>query len=138
MPPPAYGPQPPMYGPQPMYAGPKPPSAIPVVGGILLIVAAILGFVGIALWFLVAGSLTSGIPFLGAALGAILLVCGAIVAIFSAFALIGGIMAIRRKMWGLALTGGILGLFTLGPYGVGSLLALVGLILVGISHDEFT
>ena len=68
----------------------------------------------------------------------ILLVCGLIGITFSAFALLGGIMAIQRKMWGLALVGSILGLFIIGPVFISSLLSLIALILIAITHREFT
>lgn len=59
--------------------------------------------------------------------------CGIIGIIFSLFSLLGGLLAIKRKLWGLALLGGILGLFTLS----GSITALIGLILVVLTRKEF-
>jgi cobalamin synthase len=46
-------------------------------------------------------------------------------------------MALRRKMWALALVGSILGLFTFGFYGISSILSLVALIILAISRKEF-
>ena len=149
-PPPAY-PQPPypqqQYAPPgypqyPPYAQPygypavqAPPqkTAMPTAAGILLIIAGVLGLIdwGIVLAF---GTLAAFIPFLGA----IILICGIIGITFSVFALLGGIMAVQRKMWGLALTGSILGLFTVGFVGEASLLSLIALILIAVSHREFT
>jgi hypothetical protein len=70
-------------------------------------------------------------------LQSILVTCGIIGCILSIFALTGGIVAIKRKAWGLAIVGGILGLFTIGPMFLGSIISLVGLILVAISRKDF-
>jgi hypothetical protein len=64
-------------------------------------------------------------------------VCGAIFLIFSLIALMGAIMAITGKSWGLAIVGGIFGLLCIGFVGTGSLFGLIGLILIAISKDEF-
>ncbi|MEK6851013.1 MAG: hypothetical protein AABY30_00585, partial [Candidatus Thermoplasmatota archaeon] len=66
----------------------------------------------------------------------LIVICCGIEIIFSLIALIGGVFAIQRKMWGLGLAGGILGLLTWGFF-IGSILALVGLILIAISRKEF-
>lgn len=141
---PAY-PQPyaqPGYPPYPQYQQPygypmaQPPpqkTGLPLAAGILLIIAGILGLVDWVLIFLL-GTLAAFIPLLGS----ILLICGIIGITFSVLALLGGIMAVQRKMWGLALVGSILGLFIIGPYGISSLLSLIALILIAISHREFT
>ncbi len=121
------------------YAAPmRPQTGKPVAGGALLLVAGIIGIVNIILVLTVAGqfglfAVLALVP--GAA--AIVAVCVGLVVLFCIFAIVGGILALRRRMWGLALVGGILGLFTLGPFFISSILALVGLILVAISKEEF-
>jgi hypothetical protein len=70
-------------------------------------------------------------------LQSILATCSIIGCIISIFALVGGIVAVKRKAWGLAIVGGILGLFTIGPFFLGSIISLIGLILVAISRKEF-
>ena len=67
----------------------------------------------------------------------IFVICGSVSFFLSIFTVLGGIMAIKKQMWGLALTGGILGLFTIGPLFASSILSLIGLILVFISKKEF-
>ena len=67
----------------------------------------------------------------------VLNVCGAITLIFGLFLLIGGIFAIKRVHWMIALIGSILGLFTIGPMFTGSILSLVALILLFLAKDEF-
>ena len=111
-------------------------SALPVAGGALLLIAGILGIIQWG-WVIAVGSSVMGFDPTGGALAGIILICGAIGIIFSLIALLGGVFAIQRKMWGLGIAGGVLGLLSFG-FVLGSVLALVGLILVAISHKEFT
>jgi hypothetical protein len=67
----------------------------------------------------------------------IILVCGGIEIVFGIIMILGGIMAIRRKMWALALVGAILGLFTFGFYGLSTILSLVAIIILAIARKEF-
>ena len=64
-------------------------------------------------------------------------VCGTVGFFLSVFAILGGIMSVRRQLWGLVLAGGILGLFTIGPVFISSILSLIAIILVAISRKEF-
>ena len=133
------GPPPPM--PPPMYGMPPPMmpmqerTGLPIAGGALLLIA---GIIGLIMWgsFLAVGATLVGIPGLPVDVGGIFAICGAIGIIFSIFPLIGGIFAIQRKMWGLGIAGGVLGIFSIGFF-IGSILALIGLILVAVSRREF-
>jgi hypothetical protein len=59
-------------------------------------------------------------------------------AFFGTMAILGGIMAIRRRHWAIAIIGGIFGLLTFGIVLLeGTLLGLIGLILVVMSRMEF-
>ena len=128
MPPPAYG--------MPMMP-PQPQSSLPVAGGALILIAGIMGIITWG-WIMAAGATAASfLPIGGGFLTGLILLCGAIGIIFSLIALIGGFMGIQRKMWGLALAGGIFGILGVGLFGVGSLLSLIGLILVAISHGDF-
>lgn len=99
----------------------------PIIGGVLIILGALVElYVGYVM--AIAGEAFSGITF---GVSDILTVCGAIVLLLGIISLLGGIFAIMRKMYGLALLGGILSI----PGGV--IPGLVGLILVAMSHDEF-
>jgi len=64
-------------------------------------------------------------------------ICGTVGFFLSVFAILGGIMSVRRQLWGLVLAGGILGLFTIGPVFISSILSLIAIILVAISRKEF-
>lgn len=65
-------------------------------------------------------------------------VCVIAIIILAIFALVGGIMALRKKTWALALTGSILGLFTFGPIAICSILSLIALILIATSRKDFS
>jgi len=122
----------------------KEKSMLPTIGGVLLIVTAVLGIAMAALW-ISAGSILDdladipGVGDLADILEDIIVAMGVVGLIFSLVVLLGGVMAMRRKGFGMAIIGGvfalIVGLFT--PYAVGSVLGLVGLILIAISHKEF-
>jgi hypothetical protein len=60
----------------------------------------------------------------GVTLGIILAICGIV-------ALIGGIYALNRKMWGLALAGAILAIF------VSNFLGILSVIFVALARGEF-
>jgi hypothetical protein len=98
----------------------KKESAMPVVGGVLVMIGAIgyLALGGVA----IAGS--SFLEFAGGVL------CGAVVLVLGILGILGGIFAIQRKNFAIALIGGI---FT-----VPTILGLIGLILIAVSKDEFT
>lgn len=123
-------------------AQPITPSSLSLIAGILLIIA---GLIGLFTW-------TSALAFDSSMLEAvlppdagitieqlqsILTTCGIIGCILSVFTLTGGIVALKRKAWGLAIVGGILGLFTIGPLFMGSIISLVGLILVALTRKDF-
>ena len=104
----------------------KQKTAKPVVGGVLIILGGIIDlFFGIPLATM--GTAFAGIPFFPTSM---LLICGVIWIILGLIGIIGGIFAIKRKKFGLAIIGGVLTIYT-G-------LSLIGLILVAISKDEFT
>lgn len=125
----------------PVYVPSKPKSLKPVVGGILIVIA---GLAALIMGLLVltinqadmqaSGTLPEDITWedIEAILGA----CGIIVIIFGAIAMIGGLFGIIRKHFGLAIIGGIFALLGIG-FVIGSVMALIGLILVAISRDEF-
>lgn len=67
----------------------------------------------------------------------ILTVCGIILVVIGLIVLVGGFFGVMRKHWGLAILGGVLGLFLIGPWGLASLFSLIGLILVAVSKKDF-
>jgi hypothetical protein len=121
---------------------PKQPSSKPLIGGIFLIIAGLLGLLtwasALALDIsMIQNVLPPEFPYSAEQLQSLLAICGIIGAILSIITLAGGIVAIRRKAWGLAVIGGILGLFTIGLMFLGSILSLIGLIILIISRSDF-
>ncbi len=115
---------------------------MPVIAGVLLILTGLLGLLTWAAALSVDTSMVQGIlpansPITAGQLQSFLLVCGIIGSILSIIALAGGIVALRRRGWGLAMMGSVLGLFTIGPYFLASILALIGLIILIIARKDF-
>ncbi|MCK4348930.1 MAG: hypothetical protein KAW47_09970 [Thermoplasmatales archaeon] len=124
----------------------------PLIAGILMIIAgalSVLMWVGLASMnvsliettimpeFESISSEYGSMTFSAESIKDLFVICGSVGFFLSIFMILGGIMSIKRQMWGLALAGGILGLFTIGPLFVSSALSLIGLILVIISKNEF-
>jgi hypothetical protein len=117
-------------------------SAMPVVGGVLILIAGLLA-IGMGLMYLaldVNQLEDSGVtlpPEVSTQdLQNILYICGAVVLIFGIIALLGGVFAIQRKSFVLAVCGGIFGMIGIG-FLFGAVLSLIGLILVLVSRHEF-
>lgn len=113
-----------------------------MVGGILILIAGLMGLVmgGLLLAIDVNDLDDFGISGVGDAfdtLENILTVCGLIFVIMGLIAVIGGFFGVQRKKFGIVILGGVLGLFCFGPYMLGSILALVGLILVAMAKKDF-
>lgn len=64
-------------------------------------------------------------------------VCGILGIAFSIIAIIGGVLAMKRTNFGMAIVGAIFCLISVGPLGISSLLGLIGLIFIAISSHEF-
>lgn len=124
----------------PMKEAPK-KSAIPVIGGVLILLAGIMGIVfgGILLAIDVNDLGDYGVDVAGVTdvIEDVLTVCGIIAIVLSLIVVLGGFFGVMRKHWGLAIVGGVLGLFVIGPLMLGSLFSLIGLILVAVSRKEF-
>lgn len=105
----------------------KDKSSSPVAGGILAILAGVLAL-GQGLIYM-AGSAVVNLP------GALCL-CGGIDFLFGAAAVFGGICAIKREHFAIALIGALLGMLGLGLL-IGFLFGLIALILIALSKDEF-
>jgi len=124
-------------------AAPAEKSILSLVGGILILIAGIMGLALGAIFIVAANSVDTltdwGIDVAGVGdiLSDILTVCGAIVIILSLIVVLGGFFGVMRKHWGLAILGGVLGLFIIGPYFLASIFALIGLILVAVAKKDF-
>lgn len=126
----------------PAAAPPHEKTMLSIVGGILILVVGIMGLAMGGLFFAIDISDLEAYGF-GSMKGFedilqnILYVCGAIFVILGLIAVVGGFFGVRRKHWGLAILGGVLGLFIITPYFIGSLVALVGLVLLAVSKQDF-
>lgn len=63
--------------------------------------------------------------------------CATIGIIISIFPLLGGILSIKRKLFGIAVACSIIGIFSIGIIFSSSILSLVGLIILIISRKEY-
>lgn len=97
-----------------------------VIGGIFCIISGVFGLIT-AIMFLAVGG------FLGFAYaGSIALMCGAIILIFAILALLGGVFAIQRKNFGMAVVGAVFALLV--GYIIFGILAIIFIVL---GKDEF-
>jgi hypothetical protein len=138
--PPQYPPQ--QYGPPPGAPLPRQQTAKPLFAGILLILFGLIN-IGFAIYLIVAiESVFSLIPDMAQApldfIRNIVVMCGVIIIILNLIVILGGYFATRRTNFGIAIIGAIVGLFTIGPFCLSSIVALIALILIYMSKDEFT
>jgi len=119
---------------------PKPKTAKPIVGGILVIIAGLLAIGNGALYIVLSESDLGDIPGYDMSMQdieEILNTCGAVMIVFGLIAIVGGVFGVTRKHFGLALVGSIFALISIG-FVLGSVLGLVGLILIALSRSEFS
>ncbi len=109
-----------------------------LIAGVLLVLAFIMALAS-AITILFMGSATDAldIPFIGEALSSALYVCGAIELVFGLLGLLGGVMAITGKSWGVAFVGAVFGMLSIGWAFLGFVCGLIALILLLFSKDEF-
>ena len=116
----------------------------PIVAGILDIVSGVFGIIATAILIIVLGigigewawdiPKIEAIPaFLPSLLWALTILLG----IVSVLALVGGIFALQRKMWGWALAGSIAAVFASIPILRYLPVGIVAIIFIAISKDEF-
>jgi hypothetical protein len=64
-------------------------------------------------------------------------VCSLIGIVVSIFPILSGVISVKKKMWGVALTGSIIGFFTIIPFFILIFLPIISMILLIISRKEF-
>jgi lysylphosphatidylglycerol synthetase-like protein (DUF2156 family) len=116
----------------------------PMVAGILLLIAGLLGiytWISAAFFYIDPTIIESlqqgGIEITMEQIEAILGICSIIGFVVSIFPLLGGILSIKRKMWGFCIVMSIIGLFAIGPLMISSILSFISLILIALSKNEF-
>jgi len=114
----------------------------PIVAGILNIIVGVFNLIGMFLIIIVIVAIGSGILALSAfiniipmwlsgMLQGVLIIIAVLLGVFSALPLIGGIYAVQRKNWGLALAGSIAAILSSTPLGIAST------VLVALAKNEF-
>ena len=109
----------------------------PTVAGILDIVAGVLGMILallVTLGILVFGAVTGGMSQLREIplfLLPIILTMATLSFFVSVLAIVGGVYALQRKVWGLALAGSIAAFFGSSPLGI------IAIVLTALSKNEF-
>jgi len=123
-------------------------NSYPLIAGIMLIIAGILGIIN---WI---QTFTLDVTTLGSLFDinqiqeiypqityeqilGFLQTCAIIGIIISVFPILGGLLAIKKKLYYIAVTGSIIGLFSIGIMLTSSVLSLIALILLIISKKEF-
>lgn len=66
----------------------------------------------------------------------ILYTCSIVIVVLSVFTMLGGVFALKRKHFGVAVIGAVLGIPALGFF-IGLILSIIALILIVISRNEF-
>jgi hypothetical protein len=108
----------------------KQKSPLPIIAGVLIIVSEGIKLLGLLLIFIASFFIIVPENFIFHPLVIILIILVPFLALL-VVAVLGGISALQRKRWGLALAGSIISLL---PF---NLLGLVALILIALSRNEF-
>jgi len=114
-------------------------SSSPVVAGVLSIISGVIGiFTGVTLllfsvFFIYLESFPMDVPhdFPFVLLQVVSMTWGIILLVLAIVAIIGGIYALQRKLWGLALAGSIASMLVFFPTGI------VAVIFVSLAREEF-
>jgi hypothetical protein len=124
-------------------------NSYPLIAGIMLIIA---GIIGMAFWiqmYLIDASMIELIinninqiqgmenSLTEEQIIGLLQTCAIIGVIISIFPILGGILAVKKKLYYIALTGSIIGLFSIGIMFSSSVLSLIALVLLIFSKTEF-
>jgi len=108
------------------------------IAGVLIIVSGILALVMGAYLAADPSALLSTFEDMGLEISRdVAVAAGGLSFIFGIIAIIGGAMALKRKHWGVAVAGGVLAFLGSGAI-IGSIIGLIGLILVIMARREFT
>lgn len=123
-------------------------TSFPVIAGVILIIAGTLALISfVQVLFVDVNTIesvmdfaqiqTSDVNLTSAQVKEFMNTCAVIGCIISVLTLLGGILSYRKKLWGMALSCSIIGLFSLGPMFVSSILSFIALILIAFSKQEF-
>lgn len=108
-------------------------SGILTAAGILLIIAGVIA-IGMGVLLAMGSSVAASV---GVDVSGTLCICSALELLFGLGAIAGGVFSLKGEKFTLCILGAIVGLFSLGPIFIGSILSLIALILIAVSRDEF-
>ena len=117
----------------------------PIIAAVLLFLA---GMFGLVQWgmmlsldaeslYEVAMPQMEGFNITSADFASFLNTCAIIGIIISIFPILGGILAIQRKIWAGAIVCSIIGIFSIGFVGLTSILCIIAVILLFLSKNQF-
>ena len=113
----------------------------PVVAGILGIISGAVGLIAVLglsiAIFITGGCAIPGTEAVPLFVPSLLTGIAATLAVFSVLSLVGGVYALQRKIWGLALAGSIAAIFASTPLLGGLPVGITATILTALSKDEF-
>jgi len=114
------------------------PSNLIWFGGTLILMSGLLGVISGLYSLIDPDTMVSiytevGIPFSADTI----MVLGAVSLIFGLVAVVGGVMALRRRAWAIAVVGGLLGTLAMGTIFLGSIMGLIGLMVIVTSKRFF-
>lgn len=122
-------------------------SSIPMIAGILLIIS---GVIAILYWIFVIVNVDLFTSMMDISyfqsidpditiedIKETLVLCGTIFSIVAIFPILGGILSLKRKLWGVSIACSVIGLFSMGILFMSSILSFIALILLIISRQEF-
>ena len=133
---------------EPTYKQPSNKTLFPKIAGIILIIAGVLAILNWAQIFTYDASTLESVIDIGQIqeiypqmtyqqLNSLLQTCAIIGIIISVFPILGGLLAIQKKLYYIAIAGSIIGLFSIGFIFTSSILSLIGLILLIMARQEF-
>ncbi|KYK30863.1 MAG: hypothetical protein AYK22_02915 [Thermoplasmatales archaeon SG8-52-3] len=133
---------------EPFSQKPSNKNSYPLIAGILLIIAGILALFNWGQFFLLDATTIesffdiSQIQVINPSITydqilGFLQTCAIIGIIISIFPILGGILAIKKKQYYIAIATSVIGLFTIGIIFTSSVLSLIGLILLVLSKQNF-
>jgi hypothetical protein len=120
-------------------------AGLPRIAAILLILA---GFLSIIMWLSIATLDISIVETLidaqydsmsitAESLKDVFVVCGALGFLFGVFIILGGFMVLKRQVWGIGIAASVVGLFSIGPMFLSSIMCFLALIFLIYSKNEF-
>jgi hypothetical protein len=123
----------------PQYAPPPKETNLAVAGGVLVLVGGIIAMITSVLGTILSSVFWGGYGYYYDPYGFLVaqLLCGVVGIAFAITAIIGGVYAIKKRNFAMAIVGAVFCMLSIGSFGISSILGLIGLILIAVSSHEF-